>query len=121
MKKNTLSLLLLLTMLVSASGCSLYRNFPKAEGPGTCSAGGTEYKCTGYASMSPEEITANLSLEQKAAQMVMPAVFNVEPYQMKDSDYGSILSRVRTIDAASWRSLVDKYQNAALLSDAGIP
>ena len=71
--------------------------------------------------MSPEEITASLSLEQKAAQMVMPAVYNVSPNEMKKNDYGSILSTVGSIDAASWRSLVDEYQNAALLSDAGIP
>ena len=71
--------------------------------------------------MSPEEIAAGLSLEQKAAQMVMPAVYNVSPDKMKDNDYGSILSTAGSIDAASWRSVVDKYQSAALLSDAGIP
>ena len=71
--------------------------------------------------MRPEEIVASLSLEQKAAQMVMPAVYNVNPDQMKKNDYGSILSTVGSIDAASWRSVVDEYQNAALLSDAGIP
>ncbi len=71
--------------------------------------------------MRPEEIVASLSLEQKAAQMVMPAVYNVDPDQMKENDYGSILSTVGSIDAASWRSVVDEYQNAALLSDAGIP
>ena len=40
---------------------------------------------------------------------------------MKDNDYGSILSTAGSIDASSWRSVVDEYQNAALLSDAGIP
>lgn len=43
--------------------------FPKAE---KYSIEGSEYKCAGYASMSAEEIVASLSLEQKAAQMVMP-------------------------------------------------
>ena len=53
--------------------------------------------------------------------MVMPAIYNVKVKQMKDNDYGSILSQEDHIGAAAWRSLVDKYQNAALLSDAGIP
>ena len=71
--------------------------------------------------MSPEEIVAGLSLEQKAAQMVMPAVYNISPDKMKANGYGSILSTVGSIDAASWRNVVDTYQDAALLSDAGIP
>lgn len=119
MKNKTISVLLLLAMLVSAAGCVSQNELPKTEH--RYSAAGSGYKCTGYASMSPEEIVAGLSLEQKAAQMVMPAVYNVRPDKMKGSDYGSILSTVGSIDAASWRSLVDEYQNAALLSDAGIP
>ncbi|MBQ3373373.1 MAG: glycoside hydrolase family 3 protein [Oscillospiraceae bacterium] len=120
-KKKTISTLLLLTMLISAAGCSLNGNSPKAGEAEKYSVSESKYKCTGYASMSPEEIVASLSLEQKAAQMVMPAVYNVSPDKMKDNDYGSILSTAGSIDAVSWRSLVDRYQNAALLSDAGIP
>ena len=119
MKKKTISILL--TVLVLATGCSLNGNSPTVEETEKYSVTESEYKCIEYASMSPEEIVASLSLEQKAAQMVMPAIYNVSPDNMKDSDYGSILSTVGSIDAASWRSLVDKYQNAALLSDAGIP
>lgn len=118
MKKRTISVLLLLTMLISSAGCIFNGSCAKTK---KYSIADYEYKCTGYATMSPEEIVASLSLEQKAAQMVMPAVYNIRSEQMKDNDYGSILSTVGSIDAASWRSLVDKYQNAALLSDAGIP
>jgi beta-glucosidase len=114
MMKRTVSILLLLMILVSAVCC----DSPKAK---KYSITEFKYKCTEYASMRPEEIVASLSLEQKAAQMVMPAVYNVDPDQMKENDYGSILSTVGSIDAASWRSVVDEYQNAALLSDAGIP
>lgn len=108
-------------MLLSAAGCFLRGKSPGAGEAEKYSVEGSGYKCAGYASMSPEEIVAGLSLEQKAAQMVMPAVYNVTPDRMKENDYGSILSTVGSIDAASWRSLVDGYQNAALLSDAGIP
>ena len=120
-KKKTISFLLILAMLVSAAGCSSYGFFPGSQKAGKYSVEGAGYKCTEYASMTPEEIVASLSLEQKAAQMVMPAVYNVSPNNMKDNDYGSILSTKGSIDAASWQSLVDEYQNAALLSDAGIP
>ncbi|MBE6016432.1 MAG: hypothetical protein E7233_02325 [Lachnospiraceae bacterium] len=44
-------------------------------------------------------IAASLSLEQKAAQMVMPAVYNISPNDMKDNDYGSILSTPGALDA----------------------
>ena len=64
--KKTISIILLLAMLISAAGCS--SNGKKY------SVADAEYKCTVYASMSPEEIIAGLSLEQKAAQMVMPAI-----------------------------------------------
>ena len=118
MKKRTISVLLLLTMLVSTAGCIFTGKTRDAK---KYSIAGSEYKCTEYASMGPEEIVAGLSLEQKAAQMVMPAVYNVSPDQMKANDYGSILSTPGSMDAAAWRRVVDEYQNAALLSDAGIP
>lgn len=117
MNKKALSVLLILTML-AAAGCSLSGNSPKEK---KYAIADSDYKCIEYASMSPEEIAENLSLEQKAAQMVMPAVYKISPDDMKDNDYGSILSTVGSVDAASWRSMVDEYQNAALLSDAGIP
>ena len=111
-KKKTILFLLLLAMPVSAAGCSSYGDSPSAQKAGKYSVADSGYKCTEYASMSPEEIAANLTLEQKAAQMVMPAVYRVSPAEMKDHDYGSILSTAGSIDAASWRNLVDEYQNA---------
>ena len=121
MKRKTIIVLLLLVMLVSSAAFFIISHFLKADEAKKYSITDTEYKCTEYASKSPEEIVAGLSLEQKAAQMVMPAIYNVKVKQMKDNDYGSILSTPGSIDAASWRSIVDDYQNAALLSDAGIP
>ena len=121
MKKKAIFIFLLIVMLVSAAGCFSNGYFLKPKKTEQYSVAGSGYKCTGYASKSPEEIVAGLSLEQKAAQMVMPAIYNVRPDKMKENDYGSILSTAGSIDAASWRNVVDEYQNAALLSDAGIP
>ena len=115
------AIIVLPVVLVLAAGFFLTGHFLKSGGAEKYSITDTQYKCTEYASKTPEEIAASLTLEQKAAQMVMPAVYNIDVKQMRDNDYGCILSQSDHIDAASWRSLVDEYQNAALLSDAGIP
>ena len=77
-----------------------------------------------FSSMTPEEICATLTLEQKAAQMMQPTVYNVKASQMKKTDYGSILSRVDKFPmptADEWKTTVTSYQKYALESDAGIP
>ena len=100
--KQMLALLLELAMLMSLAACA-------------------EPRYIEYAGMTPEQIVAQMTLEQKAAQMVQPAVYNVSWDAMKRNDYGSILSTMGCIDAASWRALVDGYQRAALASGSGIP
>ncbi|MBR3247523.1 MAG: glycoside hydrolase family 3 protein [Clostridiales bacterium] len=77
-----------------------------------------------YASMTPEEICASLTLEQKAAQMMQPTLYNVPPAKMKTIDYGSVLSRIDDWPmptADEWKSTVNEYQKYAMESDAGIP
>ncbi len=44
-----------------------------------------------YKGMSAEEIVASLTLEQKAAQMVQGAFYNVSFNDMKEHDYGSVI------------------------------
>ncbi len=74
-----------------------------------------------YASMTPEEIVGKLTLEQKAAQMVMPAIYNVAIDDMRSNDYGSILSTVGCIGYEEWADTVDGFQKAAIDSASGIP
>lgn len=136
--KKALAVLLALTMLVSAASCSDKDNssdqktesssqtVSSSESEPSSQASqadktDTRPKYQQYASMTPEEIVGKLTLGQKADQMVQPAVYNVTPEQMKTNDYGSILSTVGCIDAASWRSTVDSFQKSAIASDAGIP
>ena len=109
MKKAT-TLIISLAMLASLTACS-----EKAAETTR------EAKYLKYASMSPEEIVAEMSLEQKASQMVQPAIYNVSEKTMKKNDYGSILSTTDCIDAAKWRKTVDGFQNAAISSESGIP
>ena len=104
--KKSIALIISLAMLASVTACS-----EKFEA--------TNYQQ--YTAMSSEEIVAGMTLEQKTAQMVQPAVYNVSAKTMKKNDYGSILSTTDCIDAAKWRKTVDDLQNAAIRSEAGIP
>ncbi|MCR5734857.1 MAG: glycoside hydrolase family 3 protein [Lachnospiraceae bacterium] len=80
-----------------------------------------EYKYQLYNTMSPEEIVASLSLEQKAAQMVQPAVYMVTEKRMNDKCYGSILSKKQAIYYDEWQKIVDLFQENAITSECGIP
>ena len=131
MKKAT-ALLLPLALLASAVSCSQKSTKSSAAGTEAASEtaienttkaefGSDTLKYKTYAAMTPEEIVALLTPKQKAAQMVQPAVYNVTEEDMKNNDYGSILSTVGCIDSDAWRETVDSFQNAAVESEAGIP
>ena len=77
-----------------------------------------------YEGMTAEEIVATLTLDQKAAQMVQGALYNITDDDMAEYDYGSILSKYEdlpnpTVD--EWRDAVNGYQAGALSSEAAIP
>ena len=72
------AIIVLPVVLVLAAGFFLTGHFLKSDGAEKYSVEDTRYKCTEYASKTPEEIAASLTLEQKAAQMVMPAVYNID-------------------------------------------
>lgn len=75
-----------------------------------------------YEGMTPEEIVATLTLEQKAAQMVQGAIYSLNYNDMANNCYGSVLSQDEYFRGRnSWRNVVDNYQDAALNSAASIP
>ena len=80
-----------------------------------------EYKYQRYATMSPEEIVAELTLEQKAAQMVQPLLKNTDVQGMQDYCYGSIYGDEGVHTAEGWSEIIDEYQKAAIESEPGIP
>ncbi|MBQ6018175.1 MAG: glycoside hydrolase family 3 protein [Clostridiales bacterium] len=80
-----------------------------------------EFKYQKYATMSPEEIVAELTLEQKAAQMVQPILYNSDIQGMQDYCYGSIYGDEGVHTAEEWSQIVDDYQKAAIESEPGIP
>lgn len=80
-----------------------------------------EPKYKAYASMSAKEIVASMTIEQKAAQMVQPAVYSVKEYQMEENDYGSILSKYQSVHFDEWQDIVNGFQESAIKSESGIP
>lgn len=76
-----------------------------------------------YAGMTAAEITATLTNEEKAYQMVIPAIYNTQNFEMKDSCYGSILSQYAPTGytAEEWGEVIDGYQRYALQADSPIP
>ncbi len=128
--RKIVSLLLCIMLVLTASSCS-DTNVPQESTttqssatlppttPPTSAPITLTYK--DYANMTAEEITASLTLEQKAAQMVQPAVYNVTSQQMSENCYGSILSKYDSITYKEWQTLVDDFQQDALSSKASIP
>ena len=95
--KKVLAVLLPLAMLISATSCS--GKSSSSDSTTTAAVTQTETssdvnsddhgpKFQKYASMTPEEIVDTLTIEQKADQMVQPAIYNVTEEQMKNNDYG---------------------------------
>ena len=74
-----------------------------------------------YSKMTPEEIVDSLTLEQKTAQMLLPAVYNIDEQKMSEIDYGAVLSKKESLPASEWRITVDQLQTAALDSQAAVP
>ncbi len=116
--KKMLSLLLAILMLLSITACANTEK-PKPT-PSDCI---DIAKYFAYANMSPEEVTAQLTLEQKAAQMLQPAVYWTDKESMEKNCYGSVLSQFSNayVDYKNWQSMVDELQEAAVNSEAGIP
>ena len=127
--KKAIALLLPLALLASTVSCAEKKTNSSSDtateseieiaSDSTVKDHGPKYQR--YASMTPEEIVGELTLEQKANQMVQPAVYNITADDMKANDYGSILSTVGCIDSDAWCETVDGFQNAAIESEAGIP
>lgn len=140
--KKAISLVLTLSFLVTAVSCGKKEESSEETAPTsavtemTTEAESTEsteaadttepsaYRYTEFASMTPEEIVAKLTLEQKAAQMVQPAMYwliDDEDENMSKYDYGSILSKIAVFGEEDWLEVTDMFQTQAVESETGIP
>lgn len=112
-------LIVLLALVLALSGCSGKQPANTATThENTVTSSGNEVSST-----PGEDTLARLTLDQKAAQMVQGAVYNVSDDIMKKNCYGSILSTYgeHSLNASEWKDLILKYQRDAMSSDAGIP
>ncbi len=109
----------LLTFVLVLSGCSGKQSASVEH----TSENTADTSNDGGSSASVDDILARLTLDQKAAQMVQGAVYNVSESSMQKNCYGSILSTFgeNSLNASEWKNLILKYQKAAVSSEAGIP
>lgn len=122
--KKTISIVLAAAMILSCAACTKTPETSETldtETVPVVNDGISPYKYKQYQMMTPEEIVADLTLEQKAAQMVQPIVYNIDESVMKDNCYGSVYGEEGMLTAAEWRTLVDGLQVSAINSEAGIP
>ena len=120
MRYGKLAALTLSLSFIAAAGCGTsLQTATTTPDPSAILANATD-----YSSMTAEQICASLTLEQKAAQMMEPTFYHVDPSEMAVTDYGSILSKPEQWPmptAEEWFELVSGYQVYAMQSDAGIP
>lgn len=84
------------------------------------------YHCVNpaFEGLTAEEICALLSTEEKANQMIQGANYMMPLEQMQENCFASVLSHYPDVPAApatEWLEVVNRYQDAALLSDTRIP
>ena len=119
--KRILALLIAAPLLLTSCGRA---TTPEPTDTAEASQEATGSGVEKYQGMTAEEVVATLTLEQKAAQMVQGALYNISYDDMKKNDYGSILSKYEDLPNPTdkeWSKVVNKYQESALASEAGIP
>ncbi len=118
MLKHRLFGILLILVLV-LSGC----NGSKSGASDKISGNTAAISDTVVNSTSVEDILKRLTLDQKAAQMVQGAIYNITDIAMKNNCYGSILSTYgeSSMNASEWKNLILKYQKDTTSSKAGVP
>ncbi|MBE6850654.1 MAG: glycoside hydrolase family 3 protein [Ruminococcus sp.] len=126
-KQKTLAFLSALLMLMSV-GCSNTNNTSIKETETTSSVVEDSIKesdsdMAPYEGMTAAEITATLTLEEKAYQMQIPAIYSCDAKQMKKTNYGSILSTFGLVTQTpnAWKGIITNYQKSALEANSPIP
>lgn len=123
MIKARRSISLLITVILVLGLCACNKSNPGNDSDNRINKEIVTQATAKYKGMTAEEITATLSLEQKAYQMVIPAIYNITMADMKEHDYGAVLSQYTGMDITQggWKRLIANLQSAALQSEAAIP
>ncbi len=84
-----------------------------------------EERIMDFDTMTIEEIVDVMTIQEKAGQMIQAERGQIQPHEVKTYNIGSILSGGGSAPANNtsegWYSMIEKYQNSALDSSAGIP
>lgn len=124
MKNRKLTAIILSMFILLASGCSkVNEGTTPAVTNETVKPEVINSYVNKYEGMTAEEIVATLSNEEKAYQMVIPTIENIQNRDMKEFCYGSVLSQYAPTenDASEWRKQVDNLQKNALSAESPIP
>lgn len=120
MNPNRKSLILVIAVMLTFGLCACYSSSLDNESYNEQNVSDSNSK---YYKMTAEEITATLTLEQKAYQMVIPGVYNIRASDMKKYGYGAVLSLYNGMDITQkgWKRLTSELQRAALEAEGAIP
>ena len=130
MKNKAIALSAALGLFISLASCNSEKSSSEPSEPSTTVLTTTQTepetlpdmaKYQYYSALEIDEIVSSLTIEQKAAQMVLPQIMSISEEDMELNDYGGILSQDGHLNAEQWRETVDSYQQSAVDSAAGIP
>lgn len=130
MKNKAIALSAALGLFISLASCNSEKSSSEPSEPSTTVLTTTQTepdtlpdmaKYQYYSALEIDEIVSSLTIEQKAAQMVLPQIMSISEEDMELNDYGGILSQDGHLNAVQWRETVDSYQQSAVDSAAGIP
>lgn len=136
MKRKLLTLIVSLTMVLSAScadsssqnggdSSSVSERSSSSQnatwGNDGSSSSDTADNYKKYEGLTADQIVEKMTLEQKVSQMVLPELKEVDSEKLKQNCYGGVLSKTRPLTSAQWRQTVDDLQKGAISSECGIP
>ena len=124
--KKVLSTAMALSMILAFASCAEKTDAPSSEvsESSTTAENTTDEdipKYKKYAGMTAKEIVDSLTMEQKVSQMLLPAVYYMEEGLMQEYDFGSVLSTFDLFTSDDWCEMIDRLQQEAVESEAGIP
>ena len=136
MKRKLLTLIVSLTMVLSAScadsssqndgdSSSVSEQSSSSQnatwGNDGSSSSDTADNYKKYEGLTADQIVEKMTLEQKVSQMVLPELKEVDSEKLKQNCYGGVLSKTQPLTSAQWRQTVDDLQKGAISSECGIP
>ncbi|MBQ0001460.1 MAG: glycoside hydrolase family 3 protein [Clostridiales bacterium] len=117
--RKKITFILICSILLAFTACGSAKETAEAAENTKIAA---EARLKELAGMTPEEIVAQMTIEQKAAQMIQPAIYYlIDEDIQQEVNYGSILSKIVGYGEKDWQETIDEFQRQSLASESGIP